>query len=131
MEQTSSEIFCQFIYDESFTYDELLQIEENLISSIEDLLHRSGAEHIDFTPLGDTLMLQCAYSEHKIYIFRKLACKLAELLPPKISGRVVCLSHALDACQVYWLKHNEWQEQNIPLPETPPEGLRSWKAGEE
>ena len=103
MDKTSSEIFGNFVYDESLTYDELLHTEETLTSAIEDLLKRAGAEHVDFTPMGDSLMLQCSCQGHKIYIFRKLACELAEILPQKISGRICCLSHGLDTCHVYWL----------------------------
>ncbi|MCR5813620.1 MAG: hypothetical protein K6G15_03895 [Desulfovibrio sp.] len=130
MDKTSSEIFGNFLYDESLTYDELLHTEETLTYAIEDLLKRAGAEHVDFTPMGDSLMLQCCCQGHKIYIFRKLACELAEILPPKISGRICCLSHALNTCHVYWLRKNTWQEASLAIPLTPLKGAKEWKAEE-
>ncbi len=130
MDQTSSEIFGHFLYDESLTYDELLHTEETLTSAIEDLLKRAGAEHVDFTPMGDSLMLQCCCQGHKVYIFRKLACELSEILPPNITGRICCLSHALETCHIYWLRKNAWQEISHPIPLTPPEGAKAWQADE-
>ncbi|MBR3664899.1 MAG: hypothetical protein IKN64_09665 [Desulfovibrio sp.] len=130
MDKTSSEIFGNFVYDESLTYDELLHTEETLTSAIEDLLKRAGAEHVDFTPMGDSLMLQCSCQGHKIYIFRKLACELAEILPQKISGRICCLSHGLDTCHVYWLHKNAWQEVSLVIPQTPLKGAKEWRAEE-
>lgn len=127
MEHISSEIFGHFVYDESLTYEELLHVEDNFISSIENLLLRAEAEHIDFMPLGDALMFQCDFTGHKLYIFRKLACELATLLPDKISGRMCCLSHDLEACHLYWLRPNEWQEQSIAMPQIAPQDLKTWK----
>lgn len=130
MDKTSSEIFGHFIYDESLSYDELLEIEETFKDNIEDLLERAEAENIDFTPMGDALMLQCNFTGHKVYIFRKIACELAENLPSKISGRLVCISHSLDTCHIYWLHQKKWEEQSISIPATPPDGIKFWKAHE-
>ena len=127
MDTTSSEILGHFVYDESLTYDELLLTEEHLIKDFEDLLDIAGAEHIDFTPMGDALMLQCSFVGHKVYIFRKLTCKVAEILPQEISGRLVCLSHTLNTCHVYWLHRNEWFEQTIEIPIIPSEDLKHWR----
>ncbi len=126
MDKTSSEIFCHFVYDESLTYDELLKLEDRFIQEIGDLLERAEAENIDFTPLGDSLMVQCCFNGHKVYIFRKIACDLAESLPHTISGKLVCLSHSLDACHIYWLHSKKWEEQTLPIPLLPPEGIKMW-----
>ncbi len=126
MDKTSSEIFGHFIYDESLSYDQLLSMEENFIDAIETLLERAEIANIDFTPMGDSLMLQCKCIGHKVYLFRKLACELVEMLPPKISGRLVCISHGLNACHIYWLQPKKWDEQTIAIPNEAPDGMMNW-----
>lgn len=126
MDKTSCEIFGHFIYDDSLTYDELLSLEEQFMGEIEDLLERAEAVNIDFTPLGDSLMVQCSFNGHKVYIFRKIACDLAESLPGTISGKLVCITHSLDACHIYWLHSKKWEEQTLSIPVAPPEGLKKW-----
>jgi hypothetical protein len=131
MDKTSSEIFGHFIYDESLTYDELLKLEDFFRNEIQDLLERAEAQNIDFTPLGDSLMVQCSFDGHKVYIFRKIACDLAENLPGTISGKLVCISHSLDACHIYWLHSKKWEEQTFPIPHAAPEGLKMWTSHQE
>ncbi|MBQ7456759.1 MAG: hypothetical protein IJS54_04060 [Desulfovibrio sp.] len=130
MDKTSSEIFGHFIYDESLTYDQLLSVEDAFIEAVDAILERADAENIDFTPMGDSLMLQCNCIGHKLYIFRKIACDLAEMLPQTISGRLVCLSHSLTICHIYWLHPKKWEEQSFLIPKVPPEGLKAWHAAQ-
>ena len=73
MNNDHTEIFGAFEYDESMTYEELLSVEDRFIDELEQLLQDAGTEHLEFSPLGDALMFQCAYAGYKLYIFRKLA----------------------------------------------------------
>ena len=91
MDKNRSEVFGQFSYDESLTYEELLDVESTLIADLEALLLRAGATHLDFTPLGDALMCQCAFEAHKLYVYRKIAQEAAALLPRGVTGRLLCL----------------------------------------
>ncbi|MBD5641783.1 MAG: hypothetical protein HDQ91_05135, partial [Desulfovibrio sp.] len=61
MDKNQSEIFCEFTYPESMTYEDLIEYEKLLIDNLDALFRDSGAEHLDFTPLGDILMMQCAF----------------------------------------------------------------------
>ena len=128
MDTTSTELFGHLIYAETLTYDELLDAEEYLIQDIELLLERAGAEHIDFFPLGDALTFQCEFAKYRRYIFRKIACDIVEILPAGITGRIFCLSHALEISTLYWVRPKEWQEANITIPEFPPDGLKIWRS---
>ena len=91
MDKNRSEIFGQFSYDESLTYEELLDVENTLTADLEALLQRAGAAHLDFTPLGDALMCQCAFETHKLYVYRKIAQEAAALLPRGVTGRLLCV----------------------------------------
>ena len=127
MDKNRSEVFGQFSYDESLTYEELLDVDSTLIADLEALLLRAGAPHLDFTPLGDALMCQCAFEAHKLYVYRKIAQEAAALLPRGVTGRLLCLDKSLAALHVYWIQAGQWQEEERPVPEDPPQGLKIWR----
>ncbi len=124
MNNDHTEIFGAFEYDESMTYEELLSVEDRFIDELERLLQDAGTEHLEFSPLGDALMFQCAYAGYKLYIFRKLAQEVAAVLPGGISGRIVCLAHNLVDQRIFWLKRGEWCEESRSIPRAAPGGLR-------
>jgi hypothetical protein len=51
MDKNRSELFAHFSYDDSLTYEALLEAEEELTREVELLLQRAGAAHLDFTPM--------------------------------------------------------------------------------
>ena len=126
MEAMITELFGHLVYAESLTYDELLDREEQLINDIETILEHAEGEHMEFNPLGDALMFQCEFTHHKLYIFRKLACDLVEVLPTGIEGRVLFLSHDLADSTLYWVKPNEWHEDKFIIPLDPPLDSKAW-----
>ena len=127
MDKNRSEIFGQFSYDESLTYEELLDVANTLSADLEALLQRAGAAHLDFTPLGDALMCQCAFETHKLYVYRKIAQEAAALLPRGVTGRLLCVDKSLAALHVYWIQPGQWQEEERPVPVDPPQGLKTWR----
>ncbi|WP_417292536.1 hypothetical protein [Desulfovibrio porci] len=127
MDKNRSEIFGQFSYDESLTYEELLDVENTLTADLEALLQRAGAAHLDFTPLGDALMCQCAFETHKLYVYRKIAQEAAALLPRGVTGRLLCVDKSLAALHVYWIQPGQWEEEERPVPVDPPQGLKTWR----
>lgn len=127
MDKNTSEVFGHFDYDESLTYEELLAVEESLMGEIERLLQQAGAVHIDFTPLGDTLRFQCAFEEHKLYIYRRIVHLIAELLPKGITGRLLCINKTLAGEHIFWFAQGQWQEEERLLPRFAPEGLKVWQ----
>ncbi|MGE9986551.1 hypothetical protein [Desulfovibrio sp. SGI.169] len=128
MDKNRSEIFGQFNYDESLTYEELLDAENTLTAGLAALLQRAGAAHLDFTPLGDALMCQCVFEAYKLYVFRKIAQEAAALLPRGVTGRLLCVDKSLAALHVYWIQPGQWQEEERPVPVAPPQGLKTWRA---
>lgn len=129
MDKNRSELFGHFSYDDSLTYEQLLVVEDALIRDLEDLLLRAGASHLDFTPMGDTLMFQCAFASHKLYVYRKIALEAAALLPQGVRGRLLCLDKDFTSLHAYWVRPGCWQEEERPVPENPPEGLKTWYSG--
>jgi hypothetical protein len=129
MDKNRSELFAHFCYDDSLTYEALLEVEEELTRELEFLLQRAGATHLDFTPMGDALMLQCVFETHKLYVYRKIALEMAALLPEGVNGRLLCVDKDFNSLHVFWVRPGEWQEEERPVPENAPEGLKVWRTG--
>lgn len=124
MDKNRSELFGQFTYDDSLTYEELLVLEESLKAELQDLLLQTRAVHLDFTPMGDALMCQCAYESHDPEVYRHIAEEAAHILPQGITGRLLCLDKNLATQHLYWIARGQWQEKEYPLPSIPPAGLQ-------
>ena len=134
MDKNRSELFAHFSYDDSLTYEALLEVEEDLTREVEQLLQRAGAAHLDFTPLGDALMFQCVFEAHRLYVYRKIALEIAALLPQGVRGRLLCVDKNFESMHVFWLRPGEWQEEERPVPVDPPATLKTWRiasAGEQ
>lgn len=129
MDKNHSELFGHLAYAESLTYEALLSAEDRLTAGLEDLLQRAGAEHLDFTPLGDALMFSCAFEEHRLYVYRKIALDIAAMLPPGVSCRLLGLNKDFSALHVFWITPGQCQEENRSIPEQAPAGLKVWRAG--
>jgi hypothetical protein len=127
MDKNRSELFAHFSYDDSLTYEALLEVEEDLTRDVELLLQRAGAAHLDFTPLGDALMFQCVFEAHRLYVYRKIALEIAALLPQGVRGRLLCIDKNFESMHVFWLRPGEWQEEERPVPEDPPANLKTWR----
>lgn len=126
MDKNRSELFAHFSYDDSLTYEALLEAEEALTREVELLLQRAGAAHLDFTPMGDALMFQCVFDAHRLYVYRKIALEIAALLPAGVRGRLLCLDKDFTSMHVFWLRPGQWQEEERPIPVAPPENLKVW-----
>jgi hypothetical protein len=124
MYKNISEVFGQFAYGEALSYEELLAVEQSLIRALEDLMLRAGAEHPDFTPMGDMLLCQCSFETHKLYMYRKFAHELAGLLPAGVTGRLLCLEKKFNSLHIYWIQPGQWEEEERPIPLIPPPGLK-------
>ena len=123
MSKYQCEMFGQLNYGDVLTYEELQDVEALLILRLDALLQQAGAAHVDFTPTGDVLLVQCVFEAHKLYIFRKLAQELAALLPEAVRGNLFFLQKDLLVQHTYWLSAGCWQEEERRLPESAPEHL--------
>lgn len=121
MDKYNTEIFGEFTYPESMTYEDLLESESMLLENIDNIMLDSGAEHLDFNPLGDILMFQCAFVTRNLEILRDIADELAALLPQGITGKLLCLEKNLTSYHLFWLARGQWQEYEYKLPDRGPD----------
>lgn len=129
MDKNQTEMFGEFTYPESMTYEDLLNTESFLMEQLDNLFLDAGAEHLDFTPLGDILMLQCAFECRNLEILRDIARETASLLPRGVSGRILFLEKNLDLYHMFWVERGQWQEMEYDLPRTGPAGAPVNKTG--
>lgn len=129
MDKNQSGIFAEFTYPDSMTYEALLEFENTLIAQLDALFLDAGAEHIDFTPLGDILMMQCAFEFRNLEILRDIADEIALILPPGVKGRILCLEKNLVSCHIFWIQKGQWQEKEYKLPTKGPEDAPVHKVG--
>ena len=123
MDKNRSELFGQFSYDDSLTYEDLLVLEKSLMAEIREILLQAGGVHLDFTPMGDALMCQCAFESHQLTIYREIAEETARHLPDGVKGRLLCLDKDLAVQHFYWLTRGQWQEEERALPLQAPDRL--------
>lgn len=121
MDKYRSEMFGEFTYSQSLTYEELIAGESELIENLEGVFKDSGGDHVDFTPLGDLLMTQCAFEVQNLEIFRDIAQEIAYFLPREITARLMCLQKNLKSYHLFWIKRGEWQEKEYKLQITGPD----------
>ena len=120
MDKNQCELFAQFVYADSLTYEELLNAESDLMVRLEGILAQAGGEHLDFTPLGDMLGCQCVFEVCDLEKFRQVASGIAAILPPGITGRLLCLDKSLDGINLFWVRQETWQEAFWPVPPMAP-----------
>lgn len=125
MDKNQTEIFGELTYAESLTYEELLQIETELMEQIDNIFLDAGAEHLDFTPLGDILMFQCAFEFRNLEIMRDISEDLASTLPRGVRGRILCLEKNLTSYHIFWVFRGKWQEKAYTLPSSGPEDAQT------
>lgn len=121
MDKYNTEIFGKFTYPESMTYEDLLSYEKMLLENIDNIMLDGGAEHLDFTPLGDILMFQCAFVTQNLEILRDIADEIASLLPKGVKCKLLCLEKNLSSYHLFWIKRGEWQEHEYLLPSMGPD----------
>lgn len=116
MNKFQCELFGHFIYDESLTYQELLDMESRFIGSARALLEGRNAWHIDFTPMGDGLAVQCAFSVYEEDFFGDICADLHQNLPPGMEGRLLFIDKCLAALHVFHFNHEKWLGKPLGIP---------------
>lgn len=116
MDKYRCEMFGHFTYDERLTYQELLDRETKLTQDMQLLLDQSEAVHIDFTPLGDELMVQCAFAVYNVQTFHTLCDAAQTFLCDAVEARLLFVDKHLASVDVYWVTNQGWQEASLDIP---------------
>lgn len=123
VDKNRCEIFGAFVYAERLTYEEVLEFEGCLLEKIERIFQSQGAEHLDFTPLGDVLMTQCAFETMNVEVCRNIAKNAASILPAGVRGKLMCFDKNLVTFTLFWIRRGQWQEKEYVLAPSAPADL--------
>lgn len=110
------EMFGHFEYSEDMTYQELLDRESMLTQDTKELLQEFQAIHLNYTPLGDVLMLQCVFKHYDPELFHEICDALSPLLCQSVTGRLVFVDKQLNSIHIYSLTEQDWHEAELRIP---------------
>lgn len=110
------ELFGHFIYSLELSYNELLEREAVLLEALDDVLRGMDAAHIEFTPMGDALRVQCQLGKPNEELFHSAAEAIAPLLGQDVEGRLLFVDKDMTALSLYYMAHDSWKEARIELP---------------
>ena len=116
MAKFDCELFGHFVYGPELSYNDLLAREAELVDAIHAALDASGGEHIDFTPTGDALRVQCVFAHHEEAAFHTACAAVAPLLRGDVQGRMLFVDKGLDMLHLYLLADGRWRESGLRLP---------------
>ena len=110
------ELFGHFVYSEDLSYADLLERETDLMGAFDRLLRDMDAAHIDFTPTGDALRVQCMFADAEDALFHSVCDAAAPLLANDIKGKMLFVDKDLAHISMYYLEKSAWKEAAIALP---------------
>lgn len=119
MDKFRCELFGHFVYDAHLSYHDLIKLEMRFIGVVQSLLTKQDADHIDFTPMGDALMVQCVFYEYAPERFRTLCEGLRVHMPPTLAGRLLFIDKGLDTLYIFHVSHDAWRERALRIPSVP------------
>ena len=110
------EMFGTFFYNPSLTYEQLHELEADLLRELTPLLSNEGAVHLDFTPEGDGLCLQCAFSDFDPDFFAELAEKLAKIIIDDTQARLLFVDkEEMKKIYLFYLSKNTFTREEITV----------------
>lgn len=116
MAKFDSELFGHFEYGPDLTYNDLLAREAELVDALNIALADAGGAHMDFTPTGDALRVQCVFARHEEESFHAACAAVAPLLRGNVEGRMLFVDKGLAALHLYLLADGCWKEASLRLP---------------
>lgn len=119
MDTSRCEMFAHFMYDTHLTYHDLLKLETRFMGTVQGLLRSQDADHINFTPMGDGLMVQCVFGDYAPERFRTLCQAISAYMPPTLSGRILFVDKTLDILHIFHLSHASWREHALRIADVP------------
>lgn len=123
-------MFGHILYDDKLTYQELLATEAHVTAVMLRALEECGAQHIDFTPQADSLLMECVFPDLDRDNNRALCDMVIRQLGPGVLARFLFVDRQMDSTVFYFLGRGKWQEQALSVP-GPREALSGWVVRQE
>lgn len=123
-------MFGHIVYDDKLTYQELLDTEARVTALMHTVLEECGAQHIDFTPQADALLVECLFPDVDRDVNHDLCDAVIRHLGPGVLARFLFVDRRMDSAVFYFLGRGKWQEQALSIP-APREALSGWVVRQE
>lgn len=115
MAKYNCEVFGLVSYSLEISYHELYEVEEQLLAQLQEVLEESGAVHLDFWGYGDSLRIQCSFSDFDVGALESVCQEIAALLPQDAHARFVCVDKQLRALQVFYVQSGQCEGVSIDI----------------
>ncbi|MDL2316134.1 hypothetical protein LJC59_03525 [Desulfovibrio sp. OttesenSCG-928-A18] len=129
MAHYATELFIRCTYSLELSYDELLELEAELKLAVNALLERHEADFIHFEPLGDTMRVQCVFSNYDEQLFHSMCEGMAPHMDGRVEGRLLFVHKDLDTVHFYAVNNKKWRESRIALPPSGQQGQHDAMSG--
>lgn len=120
MPKYKTEIFGQFIYSPEISYDELLELEDEIKAFITDTLDSAGAEFLAFESEGDRTFFQCVLQDSDEENSEQIAGRFAARLNNTLECKMMFVNKMLDMHFYYAMNHKGIKLEKIILPPAGP-----------
>lgn len=111
------EMFAQFYYSPELTYEELHQVEEELMHKVDIIFTEDGGVHLEFWPDSDSFATQGQFAEFGKSRFDHMARQISEMLPDSVQARLLLVDKSgLEKVLIYSLTHENVELEEITLP---------------
>ena len=110
------EYFCYFVYDIELSYEEIMSKEERLTFFVQQILNNFDAIHLDFTPVGDGLQVQCSFEDMNDRKYNELCEALSNYTCDGISVKFLLISRDLKQLQGVMASDKKFQKYTFTIP---------------
>ena len=94
-------MFGHIVYDDKLTYQELLDTEARVTALMQNALEECGAQHIDFAPEADALLMECLFSDMDRAAHRVLCDTVIRQLGPGVLARFLFVDRRMEEITFY------------------------------
>ena len=110
------EMFAQFYYSPDLTYDELHQVEDELMRKVDIIFTDEGGIHLEFWPDSDSFAVQGQFDEFDKRKFDLMSEQLKAALPQTVQSRVLLVDKTgLEKVFIYNLTSDNREFEEIAL----------------
>lgn len=120
MPKYRTELFGQLIYSPDISYEDLLPLEEDLMSHATEKLEAAKAHFIHFESEGDRTFFQCVFREFGEELFASVAKSLAVKTDGQVECKLFFVDKELSSVYFYALSKGRLKANKVALPVSGP-----------
>lgn len=116
MAQYRHVMFGHVLYEDGFSYQELLDAEERIRALLQEALSLCGASHVDFDSEADATLVECVFPDLDRELARDFCETIVRRLGSGVSARFLFLDRELSSLRCCFLGRGKWEEQAFSIP---------------